>query len=223
MLKKINKTSYELPREKLLKLGIKSLSDAELLALLLKTGSRDKHVLELAHLLLEEFGNLKKLSQVDIKELTTYFGIGIAKAACILSAFEIGKRVFLGNQKKRKIRTSKDAFKIIQEYGFSSNEIAGSLFLDKIFNLIGIKVFFEGDKDNIFINPKIILKYAIKLDASYVLIFHSHPSGNLNPSKEDILFTKKLKFLLETVDIKLLDHLIIFENRYVSLFNFKNY
>lgn len=217
MLKKINKISYELPREKLLKLGVKSLSDAELLALLLKTGSKDKHVLELAHLLLEEFGNLKNLSQVNIKELTNYFGIGIAKAACILGAFEIGKRVFLGNQKKRKIRTSKEAFKIIQEYGFSNNEIAGSLFLDKTFNLIGIKVFFEGDKDNIFLNPKIILKYALKLDASYVIFFHSHPSGNLNPSKEDILFTKKLKFLLETLDVKLLDHLIIFENKYISL------
>ena len=217
MLKKINKISYELPREKLLKLGVNSLSDAELLALLLKTGSKDKHVLELAHLLLEEFGNLKNLSQVNIKELTNYFGIGIAKAACILGAFEIGKRVFLGNQKKRKIRTSKEAFKIIQEYGFSNNEIAGSLFLDKTFNLIGIKVFFEGDKDNIFINPKIVLKYALKLDASYVIFFHSHPSGNLNPSKEDILFTKKLKFLLETLDVKLLDHLIIFENKYISL------
>ena len=217
MRKKINKTSYELPREKLLKLGVKSLSDAELLALLLKTGSKDKHVLELAHFLLEEFGSLKNLSQVDIKELTNYFGIGIAKAACILGAFEIGKRVFLGNQKRRKIRTSKEAFKAIQEYGFSNNEIAGSLFLDKTFNLIGLKVFFEGDKDNIFINPKIVLKYALKLDANYVIFFHSHPSGNLNPSKEDILFTKKLKFLLETLDIKLLDHLIIFENKYISL------
>ena len=173
-----------------MKLGVKFLSDAELLALLLKTGSKDKHVLELAHFLLEEFGSLKNLSQVDIKELTNYFGIGIAKAACILGAFEIGKRVFLGNQKRRKIRTSKEAFKTIQEYGFSNNEIAGSLFLDKTFNLIGLKVFFEGDKDNIFISPKIVLKYALKLDANYVIFFHSHPSGNLNPSKEDILFTK---------------------------------
>ena len=217
---KITNLSFELPREKLEKLGIKSLSDAELLALLLKVGSKDKHVLELAHFLLEEYGSLKNLSQASLKELISHNGIGLAKACAILAAFEIGKRVFLNASKKRKIKSIKDAFSLIKEYGFSTSEIAGTLFLDKALNLIGIKVFLEGDKDNIFLNPKLLVKYALKFDAKYLVFFHTHPSGNLIPSKEDIRFTENLITLLKIFDIELLDHLILFEDNFISLFKY---
>jgi DNA repair protein RadC len=208
------------PREKLVTLGKQNLSNAELLAIVIGSGNREESAVQLSQRILAEVNNqFSNLSRLTIPQLTSRFkGIGVAKAISIQAALEIGRRRSLETDEKGEfVRHSKDAYQIIAPLiSDCTVEIAYAIYLNKKNKVIDKKKIGEGGTDSCIIDPKIILQHALLTLAAGIIIFHNHPSGNLQPSKVDIRFTERLKAGCDVMDIKLMDHLIIAENGYYS-------
>ncbi|NND77487.1 MAG: DNA repair protein RadC [Flavobacteriales bacterium] len=208
------------PREKLLKKGRSSLSDAELLAILIGSGNRNESAVDLSQRILREYENdLIELGKVGIAELTSRFrGIGEAKAITITAAIELGRRRReVEGKKRKKITSSKDAFEIFQpKLGDLPIEEFWILHLNRANKIIGEDLISRGGVAGTVADTKVIFKKALEKLSSSVILCHNHPSGNLSPSAQDINLTERLKEAGKLLDISVLDHLIVTDSGYFS-------
>jgi len=198
------------PRERMKKLGLSSLSDAEVLALILQKGTRSDNVIDMSNKLIAKYG-LEKLSSLSLTELSAINGIGEAKATQVLAAFEISRRIPLFNGTK--ITCAKDVFEKYKYLSDLKQEKFMVLILDTKNKIIREEVVSVGTLDSALIHPREIFKSAIKESANAIIVVHNHPSGDCSPSEEDIKITSKISAAGETLGIKMLDHVIVgFEN-----------
>ncbi|MCT4602013.1 MAG: DNA repair protein RadC [Marinifilum sp.] len=207
------------PREKLMYNGAKSLSSAELLAIIIGSGNRNQSAVELSKSILSHCNNdLNILAKKSIHDLMKIKGIGEAKAIGIISALEIGRRqkAFQSKQ-KQKITCSRDAFEIL--FPFVENlghEEFWVLFMNRANKIIEIKSVSSGGITGTVFDIRLVLKDALQLEAINLILCHNHPSGNLFPSKADKDITNQSKEAAKLMNIEILDHLIIGENNYYS-------
>lgn len=207
------------PREKMLQKGRHSLSDAELLAILIGSGTRNESALEVARqLLASSQDNLVELSRTSVEDLMKQKGIGTARAVSITAALELGKRRTEAEVVAReKISCSRDAFMIFRStMGDQPYEEFWILILNKANRIVRKCCISEGGISGTVVDPKKIFKIALDNHASSIILGHNHPSGNLQPSEADQKITRKIKDAGNMLDIAVLDHLIIGENGYYS-------
>lgn len=207
------------PREKLLLRGISSLSDAEIIAILIGSGTRNESAVELSKKVLKNAdNNLNELGKLSINDLTKMKGIGEAKAINIMAALELGRRRKISDIiNKKKITQSKDVFELFQPtLGDLPHEEFWILLLNRSNRIIEKYKISQGGVSGTVIDIKLILKQAIEKLASSIILCHNHPSGNRNPSSADDTITKKLKSGAELLDIAVLDHIIIADTDYFS-------
>jgi DNA repair protein RadC len=207
------------PREKFLLKGRNSLSDSELLAIIMGSGSRDETAVELARKILASVNNnWHQLSLLTIKDLTKFKGIGEVKAISIATALEIGKRRASQEiPEKPQISSSNDAYKILKLHlADLRTEEFWAIFLNQSNKVIHIAQLTQGGINQSIVDIRIVFKTALDHFATGIIISHNHPSGNLKPSTEDIQITKKVKDAGNLMNVQLLDHLIITQNSYLS-------
>ncbi|MDA7502114.1 DNA repair protein RadC [Chitinophagales bacterium] len=214
-----NWSEEDRPRERLLQKGARDLSDAELIAILLGSGSQKETAVDLAKRMLAKFDhNLKDLGKMGAKDLQQFRGVGAAKAATMLASFELGKRR-QSNQATHlpQIKSSKDAYEIMQAtLGELPHEEFWILLLNRANKVMGRERISVGGVAGTIADIKIILKRAIDCLASSIILLHNHPSGNLRPSMADERLTKKVDQAAKLMDIAVLDHLIISDEGYYS-------
>jgi len=207
------------PREKLLLKGKIALSDAELIAILISSGNREETAVDLAKRILNSVGNnLNQLAKLNVENLCEFKGIGEAKAISIITALEIGKRRRLEKALENPIiNSSKVAFNIMQPLiADLAHEEFWIIFLSNSNKIIHKQQISKGGITGTVVDSRIIFKKALELSAIGIILCHNHPSGNTKPSMVDKDLTKKLKLAGKTIDIKVLDHLIITQNEYFS-------
>ena len=209
----------ERPREKLQLKGKDALTDAELLAILIESGTRKKSAVDLARAMLSEHGHdLRLLSRLDLGDLVKFNGIGKAKAIKILAAFELARRKEASKPIDRiKVRSSMDAFQCIApKLSDLRHEEFWLIMLNRAHKVIRIKQISSGGVTGTVVDPKVVFKVALEELACSIILCHNHPSGNLKPSKADLSITQKIESAGKTLDIQVLDHLIIANNSYFS-------
>jgi DNA repair protein RadC len=207
------------PREKMMEKGRHVLTEAELIAILIGSGSRDETAVELSKRILSSVGNnLNDLGKLNIKELIRFKGIGEAKAVSVMAALELGRRRKEAEKVKRdKITSSKDVFDILNPILIDLPfEEFWLLILNRANLVIKKEMISRGGVSGTVVDTKIIFKAAIENYASSIIICHNHPSGNLKPSEADIRITKNIKEAGKLMEIPLLDHLIVAENGFYS-------
>ena len=204
-----------LPRERLINSGPSSLSTAELLAIILKSGTKKENIIEISNKLLKKY-QLSGLSNATLNELKKEHGIGQAKASQIVAIFEILKRI-PQEKTKLKITCAKDIFNYYHNsLSTCKKEHLIAIFLNSKNQLIKDKIITIGTINSSLIHPREIYHEAIKNLASSIIIMHNHPSGDPTPSKEDLEVTNIIKQTGQILQIKMLDHIIIGKNRYWS-------
>ena len=207
------------PREKVLANGVQYLSDSEILAILLGSGTRNMTVVELAKQVLAKSGNsLHELGRQNISDLVAIKGIGPAKAITLLAAMELGRRRDATQQTERiPVKSSETVFKIFHPIlGDLDHEEFWLLMLNRANRVLGRFKVSQGGLSGTVIDTRIILKKALDNLASSIVVCHNHPSGNNQPSDADVKITEKLKKAAEMLEIKLLDHVIIADKSYFS-------
>jgi DNA repair protein RadC len=207
------------PREKLLYKGTSSLGDAELLGILISSGTRNKSAVELGRELLQMANNnLNNLGKLSISDLKKVQGIGPARAVTIAAALELGRRRKLSDAEEVvQIRCSKDVADIFHPLlADLQYEEFWVLFLNRSNKIIGRMKLSQGGISGTVTDVRMVMKKAIEYLASGIIVCHNHPSGNLNPSESDSKITKKIKDAGELLDIQMLDHLIISDRDYYS-------
>ena len=207
------------PREKLVTKGKMVLSDAELMAILIGSGNRQESAVALSQRMLQSVeGNINELAKVSIEKLMTFKGIGEAKAINIIAALELGKRRQLENLlEKPKIGGSNDVFKLMHPIiGDLSHEEFWVLFLNNSNKVLAKLQVSKGGMTATVVDIRLLFKQALELFSVAIIVCHNHPSGKLKPSDADVQLTQKIKNAGNTLDIKLLDHLIIAEKAYFS-------
>ncbi len=207
------------PREKLALKGTSVLSDAELLAIIMGSGNRDESAVELAKRILQSVHhNWNELARLTIADLCTFKGIGQAKAISIITALEIGKRRNAqAALDKPKIGSSKDAAAILQQQlGDLSVEEFWVIYLNQSNSLLRVEQISRGGISRTTVDIRVVLKKGLELMCTGMILAHNHPSGNLQPSEADRSLTRKIKEAAKTVDINLLDHVIISQTDYYS-------
>lgn len=222
MIKFKNLPDSEKPRERLYMYGSENLSNEELISIIIKTGSKNFSVKEVSLKLLEEVGNLANFKDIGINSLMKINGIGRVKAIEIKAALELGRRVYMNNNKidKMVLNSSEIIYNYFrdilidkkQEYFYCIYVDAKSKYIDK-------KCLFIGTINSSVVHPREVFKEAYLLSASGIICVHNHPTGDVTPSKEDINLTKKLKEISLIHGIKLLDHIIIGNDNYFSFFD----
>src|SRR5215217_1620413 len=207
------------PREKLLMKGAETLSDSELLAILIGNGTRSKTAIDLAkEILVLGKNNLPELGKLTVKELMKIKGVGEAKAITVVAAMEIGRRRQAMNYREKAIMTnSTDVANYLQsllkDY---RHEVFAVLFLNRANKINYFQIVSEGGITGTVADPRIILKKALEEDAVSMVLCHNHPSGSLKPSKADEELTYKIKEAAKFFDIKVMDHLIVSDAGYYS-------
>lgn len=207
------------PREKLIKLGHSSLSERELLAIIISTGTDEKNAIELADEILATFSE-ETLLEIEVEELTKIKGIKEAKASKIVASLQLGKRIKekILNKKKYQINSNEDAYEFIKDtIGLKDREYFYTILLNNKNEVISKELISIGDLSSSIVNPREVFKSAIKKSAKSMILAHNHPSGNPSPSKADLLITHRLIDAGDILDITVLDHLIIGHGTYVSL------
>lgn len=205
----------ERPREKARSKGITNLTDSELIALLLRTGSSQDSALEVAQRLTAKH-TLYKLSRMTIYEYLRMTGIGMAKATSIVAAFELGRRI--KHDIRQQITTPNDVYGVVfPMIAESDQEQFVGVFLDTQHQLIEAVVLFKGTLNASVVHPREILKPAIGVSAASVIVAHNHPSGDVTPSPADIEMTKQLHEAAKVMNIPLLDHVIVSRSGFLSL------
>ena len=203
------------PRERLLKNGAESLSDAELLALILQKGTRNENVVDISNKLLSKFG-LENLSVLSLKEIQEINGIGPAKAMQIKALFELYKRV-KSRKNLCKVKSAKDVFAYLQpKFRDLDKEHFVVLHLNLQNRIVREETVSVGIVDSAVVHPREIFKNAIKESASKIVVVHNHPSGDVSPSENDIRTTRALFGAGDVLGIKVVDHIIIGGEQYYS-------
>lgn len=207
----------ERPRERLVRYGAKALSNQELLAIILTTGTKGISVIEVANQILITFKQISRLQEVTIKELSSITGIGKAKAIILLAAIELGKRINTNSNIHTIITSPKVAYHYLQaNMNYLNQEHLVCLYLNIKSEVIEHRTISIGTINMTVFNPKDIFKWALKLSASFVIVAHNHPSGDPTPSSNDKVMTKKITAMGKAVDIEVVDHIIIGKGRYYS-------
>lgn len=207
------------PREKLGTQGRRALSDAELIAILIGSGSRNETAVELSRRILHHYDNdLNKLGKASIAELSNFKGIGEAKAISIIAALEIGRRRDdTESPAPEYISTSRDAYNLVKRHLVDLNhEEFWILLTGRSQKFIARELVSKGGLSATIVDPKIIFGLALQHQASNIFLVHNHPSGNLKPSNEDLHLTKKLVEAGRLLDIRIMDHLIITNGGFYS-------
>lgn len=207
------------PREKLLAKGPQSLSDSELLAILILNGNKEKSALDLAKDVLKlGKDHLSELGKLSVRELTKVRGIGEAKAVAIVAALEIGRRRHaLAAREKPVVSSSADVATYLQTLlRDHRHEVFAVLFLNQANKINHFQIISEGGITGTVADPRVILKRALEENAVSLILCHNHPSGSLKPSRADEELTRKIKEAATYFDIKVLDHLIVSEDGYYS-------
>ncbi|MDD3383267.1 MAG: DNA repair protein RadC [Bacilli bacterium] len=212
--------SFELPREKIIKKGIEYLSDLELIAVIIRTGSKDKNVVELSGEILKKCNGLSGLANSRIGELLKINGLKNAKACSIIAAIEISRRILSRIKENEivKITSSKDVFNFIKDQIQNLlQEQFFAIYLNAKNIIIACNKLFIGSLDLHIVHPRDIFREAVKNNAKSLIIIHNHPSGDVFPSNSDLNTTKELIKASEIMGIKLIDHIIVSEEKYFSL------
>jgi len=210
--------SNERPRERLLLLGPKSLSTYELIAILLRVGYKNLSAIELAKVILHDSNNLVDLKQKTIRELCKIKGVGKTKAITLLAAIELGERVLRPIVDKLQICSPNDVYELLK-YDLMNlkQEVLYVLFLDVKTNLIAKKQIFVGGLNQSLIHPREVFKYAVKYSAYSIILVHNHPSGDPEPSKQDLEVTRIFQEAGKMLQIEVLDHIVIADDKYLSI------
>ena len=206
------------PREKLLAHGPESLSDAELLAIILRVGGKHMTAIDLARQILQQCGGFRGIDRMEVQELIRVPGIGAAKAAQIKAAITIGKRLARqpSHQNKR-ISSSQDVFDWLHlKYRDRKREIFSVILLTSRNRVISEKTLFEGSLTESMVSPREVIREILNAGAAGVIFIHNHPSGEVTPSEHDRRVTRLLKQACKTIDVQVLDHIIIGDNSYYS-------
>lgn len=207
------------PRERLMNVGVKNISNEDLISIILKTGTKNKSVKELSNIVLSTYKGINNMRNIEVNTITKINGIGKVKALELIAAIELGRRVYYEKQVvNRRITNSNDIYEFF--YNMLSNlkqEHFYALYLDNKKNIIDKRLLYIGTINGSIAHPREIFKNAYLMSASFIVCVHNHPSGDPNPSKEDINITLRLKECGKIMGIELLDHIIIGNNKYVSL------
>ncbi|MGM0853308.1 MAG: RadC family protein [Bacillota bacterium] len=209
----------ERPRERLIQSGAASLSNQELLAILLRTGTKSESVLQLANRLLNHFDGLNLLKDASLEEITKTKGIGLAKAVQIMAAVEFGRRISnLAFDDRYSIRSPEDgANYVMNDMRFLAQEHFVCLYLNTKNQVLHKQTIFIGSLNASIVHPREVFKEAFRRSAASIICIHNHPSGDPTPSREDIEVTKRLVECGRIIGIDILDHLIIGEKKFISL------
>jgi DNA repair protein RadC len=209
----------ERPREKLLDKGAAALSDAEILAILLRTGTPGRSALDLARDALAAFGSLRQLIAADRGRFCTAAGLGLVRYAELQAAAEISRRQLSQSLRAGPLLASPKATRdfLSSRLRDLEHEVFCCIYLDKRHRLIQFEELFRGTIDGASVHPREIVKLALQKNAAAVIVAHNHPSGVAEPSQADELITRRVKEALALVDIRLLDHIIVGEGVSVSL------
>jgi len=210
---------HERPRERLREYGAAALSNSELLAIILRTGTQNENVLNLAARLLSHFGGLAGLERAAFPELCAKAGIGEAKAAQVKAALELGKRLVSTQPEERAVvRSPRDvANLLLAEMAFLEQERLRVLLLDTRNRLIGVEEVYKGSVNTSYIRVAEVFRGAIRQNCPAIIVVHNHPSGDPTPSADDIAITRQFVAAGRLLDIEVLDHIILGRQRYVSL------
>ena len=208
----------ERPREKLLSSGAGALSDAELLAIFLRTGTPGRSAIDLARDLLLHFGNLNKLLSASLDEFCQTKGMGSAKYAQLQASLEMSKRVFRDELRESTFISNPDACKryVVHALGQRMHETFAVLYLNTQHVIVGFEELFQGTIDAASVYPREVVRAVLAKGAAAVILCHNHPSGSTTPSQADIQITRRLQGALELIDVRVLDHLIVAGSQTVS-------
>ncbi|MDY4511030.1 DNA repair protein RadC [Streptococcus hyovaginalis] len=206
------------PRERLMQLGAEQLSNQELLAILLRTGTKKEPVLALSQSILAQLGSLADFQDLSLQELQAIPGIGLAKSTEIKAMLELAKRIQAAdyNRSEQIMGSQQVARKMMSEIGRKKQEHLIVLYLDTQNRIMEQRTLFIGTVRRSIAEPREILHYACKNMATSLILVHNHPSGTVSPSENDLLFTEKLKRSCDDMGLVLLDHLIIGHRDYYS-------
>ena len=213
---------YERPRERLLNFGADTLSTAQLLAVIIRLGSRDKSAIDLAREMLLKFGSLKEIEDASVAEFSDIKGMGNAKVAQLKAAFELGKRLMQGKSAPAlpdpSFKNSRDVYEYYRPrfYGMKKEKVL-CILLDTKNRVFKETIVSDGTLTSSLVHPREVFRYAIKEAAASILLIHNHPSGDPHPSNDDISITKRLVETGKLVGINVLDHIIIADGKYLSL------
>lgn len=205
----------ERPREKLEKYGPNKLTDAELLAIILGTGSKGVNVVELSRRILKKFKG-EKLAKANLKELENTFGLGKAKACEIIACFEIGKRLLQG-KKAILILSPKQVWEELKDIRNSKKEHFVVFYLDTRSQLIKKEIISIGILNTNLVHPREVFEPAIKNSVAQVIVAHNHPSGDTEPSEDDLKVTRRLVQAGKILGIEIIDHVIVTKDSFSSL------
>lgn len=215
----------ERPRERFMNVGARNLSNAELLSIILKTGTRNRSVKDLALDIISDFEDISDLQDISVNKLQSIKGIGKVKALELVSAVELGRRIFTGNKNKNN-KVLRDAKSIWQDskdlFLNKKQECFYCLYFNNKQELIERKLLFMGTINRSVVHPREIFKEAYLLSASSIVCLHNHPSGDINPSVQDIDFTRKIMEIGRLQGIPVVDHLIIGDDGYFSFYENMN-
>lgn len=211
--------SGDRPRERLAELGPGALSNAELLAILLRTGIKGMNAVQLAQILLIEIGGISGLHRLSIPELQKKKGIGFVKAVQIKAAVELGRRfATVSQEEKPRIQSPQDAANLVlYEMGALDQEHLRVLLLDTRNQVMQVVDVYKGSLNSSVIRVGEVFRAAVQRNAAAIIVAHNHPSGDPTPSPEDVAVTRAIVEAGKLLDIEVLDHLVIGKNRYVSL------
>lgn len=207
------------PREKMAKKGKSAMSDSELLAILLRTGKEGQSAVDLARAILDKANNnLINLSNYTLKELEEFNGVGKAKAITIMAALELGKRRRGAEATlPEEVKDSKTSFeRFLSHIDDMKQEHFLVMYLDQSFHELKVECISNGGTTNVIADPRIIFKHALNHGATCIILGHNHPSGNPRPSKDDRQLTQKIVSAGQLLDIAVIDHIIIGNERYYS-------
>ncbi|MEN8253373.1 MAG: DNA repair protein RadC [Patescibacteria group bacterium] len=213
---KINKLpKHARPRERLLELGANNLSNEQLIAVILGFGTSKANVLTLAKRILKKYKNISQLSNTSIKELTKISGIGQIQAGKLVSCFELGKR--LNTNSQLIINNPSDVTREIKDIRDKTQEYLIALYLDARHRLVNKETLAIGSLNSLVLEARDIFSHAFKIPCSEIILAHNHPSGDINPSENDIKFTQKILEAGELLGIQLIDHIIVTKENYLSM------
>ncbi|MBU0499682.1 MAG: DNA repair protein RadC [Gammaproteobacteria bacterium] len=209
----------ERPRERLLQRGAAALSDAELLAIFLRTGVKGKSAVDLARELLAAFGGLRGLLKADMNQFCSHLGLGEAKYAQLQAVLEMSRRHLGESLERCDVMDSPDATRryLMSRLRECPQEVFAALFLDNRHRVIQFEELFRGTIDGASVHPRELVRRSLAHNAAALIIAHNHPSGVAEPSRADIDITRRLRDALSLVDVRLLDHLVIGDQEIVSL------
>ncbi|OAN29728.1 RadC family protein [Pseudomonas oryzihabitans] len=211
--------AQERPREKLLEQGAQALTDAELLAIFLRTGVAGKSAVDLARQLLGEFGSLRALLEADLAAFSAHLGLGPAKYSQLQAVLEMGRRHLAEGLKRDSALESPQQVRdyLKARLRHEPHEIFGCLFLDTRHRVLAFEALFHGTIDGASVYPRQVVKRALAHNAAAVILTHNHPSGIAEPSQADRLLTTRLKDALTLVDVRVLDHFIVGDGEPLSM------